>query len=52
MTVWSTRQAIVDFVHNQDGVCRKTIDRRRTVLSIAWLPGGEGECSTLRPAFP
>ena len=31
-------------VVQQDGVCRKTIDRRRNVQSIAWLPGGEGEC--------
>ncbi|RPD69485.1 WD40 repeat-like protein [Lentinus tigrinus ALCF2SS1-7] len=28
-------------VWTEDGVCRKTIDRRRTVLSIAWLPDGE-----------
>ncbi|OCH89316.1 WD40 repeat-like protein [Obba rivulosa] len=29
-------------VWTEDGVCRKTIDRRRSVQSIAWLPGGEG----------
>ncbi|TFK48969.1 WD40 repeat-like protein [Heliocybe sulcata] len=28
-------------VWTQDGVCRKTIDRHRTVHSIAWFPGGE-----------
>ncbi|KAI0948106.1 hypothetical protein AcW1_009704 [Taiwanofungus camphoratus] len=29
-------------VWTEDGVCKKTIDRRKTVQSIAWLPGGEG----------
>ncbi|EMD35391.1 hypothetical protein CERSUDRAFT_116166 [Gelatoporia subvermispora B] len=29
-------------VWTEDGVCRKTIDRRRSVQSIVWLPGGEG----------
>ncbi|TBU39880.1 WD40 repeat-like protein [Dichomitus squalens] len=29
-------------VWTEDGVCKKTIDRRRNVQSIAWLPGGEG----------
>ncbi|KAH9836204.1 WD40 repeat-like protein [Rhodofomes roseus] len=29
-------------VWNEDGVCKKTIDRRKNVQSIAWLPGGEG----------
>lgn len=26
----------------QDGVCKRTIDRRRNVQSITWMPGGEG----------
>ncbi|KAH8103027.1 WD40 repeat-like protein [Cristinia sonorae] len=25
----------------EDGVCKKTIDRKRSVHSVAWLPGGE-----------
>ncbi|KAH9941858.1 WD40 repeat-like protein, partial [Epithele typhae] len=29
-------------VWTEDGVCRRTIDRRRNVQSIVWLPGGEG----------
>ncbi|EPT02101.1 hypothetical protein FOMPIDRAFT_1029426 [Fomitopsis schrenkii] len=28
-------------VWNEDGVCKKTIDRRKNVQSITWLPGGE-----------
>ncbi|KAI0763501.1 WD40 repeat-like protein [Trametes elegans] len=28
-------------VWTEDGVCRRTIDRRRNVQSITWLPGGE-----------
>ncbi|KZT00504.1 WD40 repeat-like protein [Laetiporus sulphureus 93-53] len=28
-------------VWTEDGVCKKTIDRRRTVQSVAWLPAGE-----------
>lgn len=30
------------FLSVQDGVCRKTINRRRAVESITWFPGGEG----------
>ena len=37
-------------VWTEDGVCKKTIDRRRNVQSIAWLPGGEGEWPRA-PAF-
>ncbi|KAI1794365.1 WD40 repeat-like protein [Ganoderma leucocontextum] len=29
-------------VWTEDGVCKKTIDRRRNVQSIAWLPDAEG----------
>ncbi|KZT69194.1 WD40 repeat-like protein [Daedalea quercina L-15889] len=29
-------------VWTEDGVCKKTIDRRKNVQSIAWLPGDEG----------
>ena len=29
-------------VWNDGGVCKKTIDRKQSVLSVAWLPGGEG----------
>ncbi|KAI0324766.1 WD40 repeat-like protein [Cubamyces sp. BRFM 1775] len=28
-------------VWTEDGVCRRTIDRRRNVQSITWMPGGE-----------
>ncbi|KAI8972801.1 WD40 repeat-like protein [Trametes punicea] len=28
-------------IWTEDGVCRRTIDRRRNVQSITWLPGGE-----------
>ena len=37
-------------VWTEDGVCKKTIDRRRNIQSIAWLPGGEGEWPSA-PAF-
>ncbi|KAH9936025.1 WD40 repeat-like protein [Amylocystis lapponica] len=35
-------------VWTEDGVCKKTIDRRRNVQSIAWLPGGEGTSTTMQ----
>jgi hypothetical protein len=30
-------------IWTQDGVCRKTIDRRRIVGSVTWLQTGEGD---------
>lgn len=27
----------------QDGVCKQTIDRSKTVSSVIWLPNGQGE---------
>jgi hypothetical protein len=30
-------------IWTQDGVCRKTIERKRPVQSVAWMPQGEGK---------
>lgn len=36
-------RALIGRVRVQDGVCKRTIDRRRNVQSITWMPGGEGQ---------
>jgi hypothetical protein len=34
---------LMDFIYGrQDGVCKKNIERHRTVQSVAWFPDGKG----------
>lgn len=39
-TVW---YQLINALNFQDGVCKKTINRPRSVESIVWCPGGEGQ---------
>lgn len=33
---------------DEDGVCRRTVDRKASVQSINWFPGGEGNDQAAR----
>ena len=36
-------------IWTQDGVCRKTIERKRPVQSVTWMPHGEGKSMQMCP---